>query len=325
MDLSMPLSYRIASMRAMASRTSSTGTPLNIDNLVERVELEAKLISQATKLRLDNVAAYLCSQGSREWHFDKDIPNWSPPYELFFAEWSRVAAGTPYQAGMLAASVDVTDDNRADVEGWFRSMELWCGSPGDKSRASRDMVSAALSESRWVMFTSMWESYGGREVKGHPVWMGVTPVFFIGPEGQMRLPLFLGVDMSFYDKPSSPPLEGAAVLGMGVSFCHCKNVRNVESEESRPGNWHVNTGVPVYKYRTLHIDPMKETLRREGRSEEVGLARALHICRGHFATYSEDAPLFGRYSGTFWKPQHVRGKASAGAVVKDYSVSPGGS
>ena len=45
-----------------------------------------------------------------------------------------------------------------------------------------------------------------------------------------------------------------------------------------------------------------------------------HYCRGHFATYTEEKPLFGKYSGKFWIPAHVRGSVKNGAVVKDYCV-----
>jgi hypothetical protein len=48
--------------------------------------------------------------------------------------------------------------------------------------------------------------------------------------------------------------------------------------------------------------------------------RALHVCRGHFARYTEERPLFGRVAGTFWRPMHLRGSASEGLVLKDDTV-----
>ena len=49
--------------------------------------------------------------------------------------------------------------------------------------------------------------------------------------------------------------------------------------------------------------------------------RALHLCRGHFKTYTEEAPLFGKYTGTFWWQPSLRGKEENGIIRKDYSVS----
>jgi hypothetical protein len=107
-----------------------------------------------------------------------------------------------------------------------------------------------------------------------------------------------------------------------LTFMHCKNVRRVENDPSpalqkarqRKGK------PPLVKHYTIEINPMKEILRKEGRIESEGLARALHICRGHFATYSEEKPLFGKVTGTVWIPAHVRGSKDAGEVRKDYKI-----
>ncbi len=48
--------------------------------------------------------------------------------------------------------------------------------------------------------------------------------------------------------------------------------------------------------------------------------RALHICRAHFAHYTEEHPLFGKYTRTFYKPMHVRGSLKEGLVIKDYDI-----
>jgi hypothetical protein len=77
---------------------------------------------------------------------------------------------------------------------------------------------------------------------------------------------------------------------------------------------------PFVRYHTINIEPMKKVLRTEGQIESQGLKRALHICRGHFSTYSEERPLFGKVAGTFWIPAHVRGEAKEGLVISDYRV-----
>lgn len=46
-----------------------------------------------------------------------------------------------------------------------------------------------------------------------------------------------------------------------------------------------------------------------------------HARRGHPATYTEDAPLFGKFVGTFWRKPTVVGERKNGIVVKDYKVS----
>ena len=109
---------------------------------------------------------------------------------------------------------------------------------------------------------------------------------------------------------------------MAVSFMHCRNVssRTVGAEEKRSRSWEKKRGQPLTSYEVLEIDPMREVLESEGQATEKGLGHALHICRGHFKTFTEEAPLFGRVTGTFWWADQVRGKAEHGRIEKDYSV-----
>ena len=109
---------------------------------------------------------------------------------------------------------------------------------------------------------------------------------------------------------------------LALSFMFCRNVRKKETEPpSKLSRAYAKRhGQPLTRYYVLEIDPMKEVLRREGDSEATGLKRALHICRGHFATYSAERPLFGRRAGRFWKPMHVRGAVTEGVIAKDYEI-----
>jgi hypothetical protein len=113
---------------------------------------------------------------------------------------------------------------------------------------------------------------------------------------------------------------GSAFLA--ISFLHCKNVTLVDRPipEKVRRRRAARGYSPGTQFKELRVEPMRKILRTEGRSDEVGLKRALHICRGHFATYTEDKPLFGRTVGTFWVPAHVRGTKDAGEVRKSYKV-----
>lgn len=110
---------------------------------------------------------------------------------------------------------------------------------------------------------------------------------------------------------------------MALQFMNCKNVRVASNEPSpKLSKAHEKRhGKPLVRYHTIQIEPMKQVLETEGGIGHNGIKKALHICRGHFATYTDDKPLFGRVTGTFWKPAHVRGSLSEGAVVSDYKVN----
>jgi hypothetical protein len=112
---------------------------------------------------------------------------------------------------------------------------------------------------------------------------------------------------------------------VGLSFLHCKNVTiqsteppvKLQKARERRGK------LPLFTFKTLEIKPMTKILREEGQSETLGLARALHICRGHFKDYSKGPGLGRNHSkGLYWWDSQVRGNRDIGAVIKDYKVSP---
>lgn len=111
---------------------------------------------------------------------------------------------------------------------------------------------------------------------------------------------------------------------LAISFCHCKNI-SITSDPYLPklNKSRIKKGkLPFFRFNRLLIDPMKQILKNKGNSEKTGLKRALHICRGHFVTYTQEAPLFGRVTGTFWKPMHLRGNKKEGVVIKEYNIKP---
>lgn len=104
------------------------------------------------------------------------------------------------------------------------------------------------------------------------------------------------------------------------SLIHCKNVKLTESNIVKKLQTKKRKKKAFFHFNTIIIDAMQATLRSEGNSHKTGLKKALHICRGHFATYTAEAPLFGKITGTFWKPMHVRGHKQEGVVIKRYQI-----
>jgi len=109
---------------------------------------------------------------------------------------------------------------------------------------------------------------------------------------------------------------------LAISFMHCKNVTVTEHNPPEKVQKKRQKGnkPPLTKYYTLDIESMKKVLKSEGHSDEVGLQRALHVCRGHFKDYSNGKGLFGKYKGLYWWDSNIRGIAEAGEIVKDYNV-----
>ncbi len=85
--------------------------------------------------------------------------------------------------------------------------------------------------------------------------------------------------------------------------------------------------LPLYSYKILEVVKGKPKTKNAGsvpwdyKSPE---AVRFHLCRGHFKTFTDERPLFGKYSGTFWWNPQSRGDRSKGVVEKDYRVKTEG-
>lgn len=136
------------------------------------------------------------------------------------------------------------------------------------------------------------------------------------------IPLLPGMDRALLDKVSEMISILLHVPLLSLCFANCKNVTlgQYRPSSNKKKDHRAGKHYPAIKYHVLEIDPVKRVLDSTGKVQEKGLRRALHICRGHFATYREDSRLFGKHVGTFWRPMHVRGEAGEGMIVKDYAV-----
>lgn len=106
-----------------------------------------------------------------------------------------------------------------------------------------------------------------------------------------------------------------------LSLMHCRNVDADDAavrESRQVRRCRERRGEPGVEYKVLRITP---TGSKGGSSTaESESMTALHLCRGHFKTYTKDAPLFGTIVGTYWWSPQARGNPSAGVVVKDYEI-----
>lgn len=106
-----------------------------------------------------------------------------------------------------------------------------------------------------------------------------------------------------------------------LQFMNCKNVELVDRKPSEKfQRFAKRRSIPSNTYKVLKVHTTRKAYPDGESSDGDHDPKRLHIVRGHFAHYTEDKPLFGKYTGTFWRPAHVRGDESMGVVVKDYEV-----
>ncbi len=108
-----------------------------------------------------------------------------------------------------------------------------------------------------------------------------------------------------------------------LDIIHCKNVVLVDEPppEKLSKRHEKKHGIPLTTVKVLHIHSTQKEYETDGNGQQ-GSKRLLrsHIARGHFKTYTEDAPLFGKITGTYWWMPYLRGSKGKGKVDKRYYV-----
>jgi hypothetical protein len=274
--------------------------PLSTEQWSSVSRMLLKLIESSIVVRIDNVIDYVDAWADREVDLSKEIPNCTPSYQAMFFE-DRERAGV--HRGVLVVGGAV-------AEAFISRMPLPSCFPAERHGSL-------------CLF-----SFCG--IDGSVAGPGGTNVVAMHADGSPMFPTVEAVTFGDFMPPQrreaihSLVREDMVVALMTMAFMHCKNVvvSPVQSDE-RMSRERARAGLrPFLRYHTININPMKEVLRGEGGIESVGLSRALHICRGHFATLTRnnkgnklDEPV------TYFRSAHVRGSAKAGVVVSDYNVS----
>jgi hypothetical protein len=108
---------------------------------------------------------------------------------------------------------------------------------------------------------------------------------------------------------------------MGISLMNCRNV-DLEYHEPvvrRAKKQRREKPVPL-AFHTIKL-PNQSNKRTQSNPGEPQEIMPFHLVRGHFKTYTKEAPLLGRITGTYWWGPQARGQKKNGIVVKDYEVA----
>jgi len=109
-------------------------------------------------------------------------------------------------------------------------------------------------------------------------------------------------------------------------FMNIKNVKQEAVEPSRGDSkrHEKHYGLPLTRYHVLRINALGSRAPAGEPQSGTHAPQGLHIRRGHFRTYTEAAPLFGKHVGTYWIDQYTAGKKSDRKIDKDYEVTRNG-
>lgn len=280
----------------------------NNDKIFNQAFRAKEFLDQSEIFNIDNVAKYLIETSSQEnWDLSVDFPNIAPPFDNFFMEY--------------------TIPPKINNEGTVTDHPL-AGTQVGLLFISNSEKPPSLSPLRWVYNVSIFHKN-----KQFFVQLPFVAIGFVDNSGKA---LSYSKEFNKYTIIQYASNEDAKIFNvnhvvdifqgyafpafLAISFLHCKNVTIINNQPIH-GKRDRHKKRSLVTYKTLEIEPMKQILRTEGRSEETGLKLALHICRGHFKDYREGRGLFGRYKDIYWWDSQVRGNLSEGIVDKDYQIN----
>jgi len=250
---------------------------------------EFSLLSKAQIFNIDNVAEYYWQSPQENWHIEKDFPILTLPFDTCYFEYR-----------MPEGQNDVLQN---------------CGILAQKGLR----VSSGTSIDFLVYFTTQKAYF----------YAGAVTLIIDDKGMSVPIPGHEPLSMAFYmpeeyvnentrEQMQDNLSTALHPCWLAISFLHCKNV-TIEQRGAGLNFGRRKRHEPNIRYHVLVIEPMKKILKTEGRSDEVGIKRALYICRGHFKDFRETG-LFGKFRDIYWWNPQVRGKVENGIVLKDYNV-----
>lgn len=155
--------------------------------------------------------------------------------------------------------------------------------------------------------------------------------FSISPSGKPIAPIQAHANEDTFEKFGEKE-TGGAILGCAGIVCDilqllsCKNVslQSIENDVHSvySANRKYGKRSDNYRYHILVVRP--PGAHKDSPAQEIGVMPR-HMCRGHFAEYGPEfgkGLLFGRLSGRFYVPPHLKGNPDNGIIEKDYQIGP---
>lgn len=275
---------------------------------VER--FDRALLSGIPVIAADDVARY-CAALPAGTDVSDVVATMAPPFNRFFVDIQDV----PNHLGASAWGVYVEAMENPDLE----------------PHSGDDGVPRWLLSLQTFLEIKPWLSAG--PVTTHLVGLAEDGTWFRHGDGDT----YFGARIAEMEPAPPPQLahrDTEAMLSyvlpvlFALSLMHCRNVEiRTAAPDPQAARVHRRRHHHrLVRYQVLDIEPMRRILNQAGATDPQagGLRRALTICRGHFKTFTQDAPLFGKHTGQFWWAPYVRGNPDVGIVVNDYRVhAPG--
>ena len=286
----------VAAARENYSRNEPTSTELFDVGELENIPVFAA----------DDVALYMNAQPEGT-EISDIVSSMAPPFDKFFIEFQNIPNQRGYDKlhawGVLVTAIPCTEGEPEDdgKPRWLLRLDLVLEREKNKPFGPVGHHIAGLAEDGTFF----------RHANGQLYWYGGMAKMPSPPPDDAR-----AAYVAFMAQLLFPAL-------LTISFLHCKNIeiKTVSPPDKLSDKHEKKHGRRLSSYHVLEISPLRKILEQIRSGQGIGFRKSLHICRGHFKTFTPDAPLFGRHIGKFWWPSQVKGSREKGITLKDYRVT----
>jgi hypothetical protein len=176
---------------------------------------------------------------------------------------------------------------------------------------------------QWLTTVTVW--LGGRSKTKNikvptmgPLHIWTIPIY---PDGSIADIKWVQVDLA----PVETWENCIIVVLQTLNYMNCVNVELVAPHRSRSSARRIQRLIGDRPVHEISVLPISKSYQGGLRTRSDVPVMPVHVVRGHFARYGEEygrKKLFGKYSGRFFIPQHVRGSEDVGSSEHEYIIEP---
>lgn len=264
------------------------------------VRVDVPVQPQARVIADDVAAAYWGDQDStKTWNLSTSFGPTMAPFDTLWIEarlpktlWTNDGAGQ--MVAKDRASVGVT------AEGHFVQALSIDGQPALRIKSLHE-TSRMVVESPFSVVIHLDE-------RGHPIDERVGYTYT--PEWAEAIEALAQSDGSL--------TPDVALFALGLMNCRNVRMEDVHETDKRRRAHRRKHGTAMARFKRIVLPG---AMRSGGNASAAGEALPFHLIRGHFKTYTEEAPLFGKRVGTWWWGWQARGDEAIGTIDHEYEVT----
>jgi hypothetical protein len=192
---------------------------------------------------------------------------------------------------------------------------------------SKDLLQVDIglhAEKSWTVIPTRYHVSISCPIREHPVFRQMkdeTVISKINPNIRIHGTHYARLEDEeserYFAYDSSESILPFLLLEISLKLLSCKNIGSeaVHPPEKVNKKRRKNGKQELFTYHTLVLKPFGKTQKSVPKNL---WENRIHLQRGHFKTYTDQNPLFGKITGRFWWQSHARGQNKSGVVVKDY-------